>query len=86
MKKLNLIFASQEELPLTPVIVAAPTTAELDANLAVEELYSKYRKLQQQLEFLEVQVTNDRYLMTKGLIRIAWVFRFSHHFFSTCLG
>jgi hypothetical protein len=32
------------------------TTAELDANLAVEELYSKYRKLQQQLEFLEVQV------------------------------
>jgi hypothetical protein len=38
------------------VIVSAPTTAELDANLAVEELYSKYRKLQQQLEFLEVQV------------------------------
>ena len=50
-------FTLKEELPLTPVIVAAPTTAELDANLAVEELYSKYRKLQQQLEFLEVQVT-----------------------------
>ena len=56
-KTLSLIFVLQEELPLTPVIVAAPTTAELDANLAVEELYSKYRKLQQQLEFLEVQVT-----------------------------
>ena len=39
--------------------VPGPTSAELDASLAVEELYSKYRKLQQQLEFLEVQVRTE---------------------------
>lgn len=50
---------TQDDLPQTPgpVLASGPNAgADADANLAIEELYSKYRKLQQQLEFLEVQV------------------------------